>query len=135
MSGGYGGELVSRELEYVNQPRGEVVSSTNLNQEVLVMSKSNYPTNVIATGKTYIVGAVYKATPNHLINALLHGVQLPLDGQFTCTYVDDEGGCWSKDAIYLGDEEIPIKGVGILCAPAFALKDGDVAVTSQEFSA
>ena len=95
------------------------------------MNKSNYPTNVIVTGKTYLVGTKYKATANHIIEALMHGVKIPLDGLFVCSFVDNDGSCWSKDASLLNDDEDPsIKDVGIMCAPAGSLEEGNVRAVS-----
>ncbi len=65
----------------------------------------------------YIVGATYKASAAHIIEAKRNQVTFNKeDATFKVAALGPDGGAWSHDASYAGVFDPEIKDVGVYCA-------------------
>jgi len=79
----------------------------------------------------YIVGAIYKASKEHIENAGSNNVTFKADGKFKVSALSPNGGAWSHDASYSGDFHPELAGVGVYCADPDEVR-GDELIASPD---
>lgn len=75
----------------------------------------------------YVIGAVYKASKQHIDNARCNDVTFKnADGTFKVAGLSPDGGAWSHDAQYEGHFQPEIEGVGVYCAMSSEVDDDEL---------